>query len=79
MPKVKLNFEIRGRIEQTVSVPQSVIDEYRRQVDGGDPDCEGLDKLLEPYIRYDNVLDQLDDAEAIELTELQQGAAELAE
>ena len=78
MPKVRLSFSISGHITQTVDVPQSVVDEYRRQVDSDNPDCEALDKLLEPYIKYENVLDDLDNAEDIELTELKEKVAELA-
>ena len=77
MPKVRLYFQISGWITQTVEVPQTVIDEYNRQVDGGDPDCQGIDRVLEPYLRYDDILDQLDDAEDIELTEIKE-RAELA-
>ena len=75
MPKVRLHFDISGHVTQTVDVPQSVVDEYRRQGDSDNPDCEALDKLLEPYIKYENVLDDLDDAEDIELTEIKEAAA----
>lgn len=68
MPKVKLHFQISGWVMQTVEVPQAAIDEYERQVESGDPDCEALDRLLEPYVCYDDVLDQLDNPEDIELT-----------
>ena len=75
MPKVRLNFQVNGFVSQTVHVPQEVIDRYRAQVESGEPDCEALDRMLEPFIRYEEVLDQLDDAEDIELTELKVEAA----
>ena len=77
MPKVKLHFHIGGWVNQTVEVPQSVIDEYKRQVDSGDPDCEAIDRMLADHVRYEDILDQLDDPEEIELTEIKE-RAELA-
>lgn len=70
MPKVKLQFDIRGWITQTVDLPQSVIDEYERQVGSDDPDCRAIDRLLMDHIRYDDFMDQLDDPEDIELTQI---------
>lgn len=67
MPKVTLRFDIRGWVQQTVDVPQAIIDQYKRETNGDDPDCYGIDKMLEPYIRYDDILDQLDGPERIEL------------
>lgn len=70
MPKVRLHFQISGWVTQTVTVPQADIDEYNRQVEGGEPDCEALDRLLGQHVRYEDVLDQLDEPEDIELTEI---------
>ena len=78
MPKVKLNFSIHGSVSLAVEVPQAIIDEYNRQVDSDDPDCEALDRMLEPYIRYDDLLDQIDDPEDIELSVYMQPAAATA-
>lgn len=73
MPKVRLQFEIRGWVTQTVEVPQSAVDEYNRIVEGDEMNGEAgrkLDQLLEPFISYEDIMDQLDDPEEIELTEL---------
>lgn len=70
MPTVRLHFNISGWINQTVELPQSVIDEYKREVASGDPDCEALDRLLRDHVRYDDLVDHLDDPEDIELTEI---------
>lgn len=75
MPKVELSFVVRGLVTQRVDVPQSIIDQYTQEIGKDDPDLDALDRLLEPYIRYENIIDQLDDPEDIELTELKTEAA----
>ena len=74
MPKVKLNFSIHGSVSQVVEVPQAVIDEYNRQVDSDNPDCDALDRMLEQYVSYDDLLNQLDDPEDIELSVYKEAA-----
>lgn len=79
MPKVKLNFSIHGSVSQVVEVPQAVIDEYNRQVDSDNPDCDALDRMLEQYVSYDDLLNQLDDPEDIELSIYKEAALASAE
>lgn len=67
MPKVRLSFDIRGWVTQSVEVPQAVIDQYTRETEKDHPDGRALDKLLEPYVCYEDIFDQLDDPEDIEL------------
>ena len=79
MTKVRLNYEIRGYCSCTVDVPQHVIDEYNRQIDTDNPDCRALDRLLDGYVNYDNMVEQLDEAKDIELTEIKEAALQSAE
>jgi hypothetical protein len=72
MPKVELSFNIRARVTQRVDVPQAVIDQYQHATESDDFDGRVLDRLLEPYVKYENITDELDDPEDIEL-ELVQG------
>jgi len=78
MPKVRLNYEISGFCQCTVDVPQAVIDEYNRLCDAEPGDGRAIDNLLEPYVNYDDMVNQLDEAEDIELTELKPEVAALA-
>lgn len=75
MPKVRLHFNISGWVTQTVEVPQAVIDQYKRETAQDDFDGPGLDQMLALYVSYDDLLDQLDDPEDIELTEIKTEAA----
>lgn len=67
MPKRTLSFSIEGLCQCTVDIPQEVIDQYDRECEKDNPDGRMLDRLLEPYINYDDVLNQLDDPEEIEM------------
>ena len=67
MPQVKLNFKMNGWADCTVEVPQSVIDEYNRLCNEIPGDGRAIDNLLEPYVNYNSVMEQLEEAEDIEL------------
>lgn len=74
MPKIQLHYTIRGDCTCTVDAPQSVIDQYNRMCEGDPSNGRAIDRLLEGYVDYDNVVEQLDEAEDIELTELKEAA-----
>lgn len=67
MVKAIIQFSINGFIMQHVDIPQNIIDKYENEIEKHKPDFKMLDRLLEPYIRYDEISEQLDEPIDIEL------------
>ena len=67
MVKAIIQFSINGFITQHIDIPQNIINKYEDEIEKDNPDFKMLDSLLEPYIKYDEISEQLDEPIDIEL------------